>query len=388
MKKINKDVCFLILIFIASLFMSIGYAALYSSGEIDVVAEVSAPNSIYIYDASKDDSLGQSTINAYYQTMFSSTTVLSKTDSNSSVTYVITLYNNTDKDQEFVGVNYDPAFYDNENITYELSGLNIGDKVDKKSGATFTITFHYLNSVLSENNVLNSYLNFQFKERHKVEYVNVTQSAISSNKYPTFIVDGGTFDLNLNRNVQITKVTMADKTLISDVDYTFVNNVLSVPNVTGNLVITVEAISTPILNDNGQYYTGSEIPGYGGHVLEDGWVGDIYTLSFSIRRGVGIVSDYTYTVKITNNTDYVWENIQNIDEIVDPGNGIFGYNSLQGFTSESSHQYLNPGETLTISFNVRFRTSLDCTASGKTIVKFMVNGEEKQLELNINFIQR
>lgn len=291
------------------------------------------------------------------------------------------------KIKEFVGVNFDPAFYDNENIVFELSGLTPGSKVDRKSGATFTITFHYLNNTLSENNILNSYLNFQFKERHKVEYVNVTPSAISKNNYPTYIVDGGTLNVDLIRDVANVQIKMDDKTLIKDTDYTFVNNVINIPNVTGNLVITVEAIATPVVNENGQYYSGSEIPGNRGSIFEDSWVGDVYTLSFNIRPAVGLISDYTYVVKVQNNTDYVWENLQNIDEIVDPGNGIFGYNSLQGFTSETSHQNLNPGETLTITFNVRFRTSLDCTAKGKTIIKFITNGEEKQLELNIKFIQ-
>ena len=76
--------------------------------------------------------------------------------------------------------------------------------------------------------------------------------------------------------------------------------------------------------------------------------------------------------------------MQNTDIIINSGGGIFG-KALQGFSSTLSHNTLNPGETLTITFTIRYRVNLDCSAKGQTIIKLNNNGEEKQIELNINF---
>ncbi len=384
--KINYSV-YLVLLFVATLFMSVGYAAILITGEVDISAVATAPNDIYISDANIERSVGGSSINTYYQTMFSSTTVLSKTDSSSSVSYSITIYNNTPNTQVFSGITYDPDFYDNQNITYRLGGLSPGDEIKSKTSVTFTLIFRYTNNILKNNNVLNSYLNFNFKKKHLVKYVNITDSAVRYNNYPTAITDGENLNISLNNRHKI-ETTMGGKPLVMNTDYSFNNNVLNIPNVTDELVITVEAVITPVINENGHYFEGSPAPGRNGSVKSDGWIGDVYNLVFAVNKGAfGGKEDYTYTVKVTNNTEYAWNNLQNIDSIIEEGTGWWDGDPLQGFTTLLSHQNVNPGETLTITFNVKYRTSLFSSAHGQTIIKFNTNGEEKQLELNIMFEQ-
>ncbi len=389
MKKTNKInySIYLVLLFVATLFMSVGYAVINITGEVDISAVATAPNSIYISDASIERSVGESLINTYYQTMFSSTTVLSKTDAASIVSYNITIYNNTPNTQVFSGVTYDPDFYDNKNITYKLAGLAPGDELESKASVTFTLIFRYVNNTLNNNNVLNSYLNFQFKKKHFVKYVNITDSKIRYNNYPTAITDGENLNIALSNRHKI-EVTMGGKTLVMNTDYTFSNDILNIPNVTDELVITVPAISTPVINENGHYFEGSPVPGKNGSIKSDGWIGDVYDLVFAVNKGAfGGKEDYTYTVKVVNNTEYAWNNLQNIDSIIEEGTGWWDGDPLQGFTTSLSHRNVNPGETLTITFNVKYRTSLFSSAHGQTIIKLNTNGEEKQLELNIMFEQ-
>ena len=386
-KKVNYSKWYPLLILFSFLFMSIGYASInLITTEISGLADAKAQTGVFITDVSLSSSLVSDTlssVNNYYKTMLESTTTLSSIDANSTVTYTITLYNNSESSQTFNGVKYDTSFYDNENIVFELSGLNVGDQLIAKSSVTFTVTFHYLDYVLASSNSLNSYLNFEFKRSFSVQYVNVSSTDIINNQYPTTIMEGDTLNVTIVGKISNLSVTMGSNTLLVDSDYTFIDNVLNVPNVDGDIVIEVETVVSPVQGEDGHYFEGSTVPG-GGAVLEDGWTGDVYNLTFGVNGTIGSVTTYTYTVKLINDTNYAWTDLQNTDVIVNAGGGWFG-KALQGFSSSLSQNTLNPGETLVVTFTVRYRTNLDCTASGQTIIKFNVNGEEKQLELNINF---
>ncbi len=164
--KLKLNFIILGTIILTTFFLATGYAA-FESIILDVDGEVTAlPQSeIFISDITYNSNIGtnpeNSKINQYYQTLMNSTMVLGN-NNDSSITYTVTLYNNGNGPYTFKEVEYMQELYDNPNIVFELDGLKRGDVVQSKEFVTCTITFHYLNNVPVDNNILNSYLNFKF----------------------------------------------------------------------------------------------------------------------------------------------------------------------------------------------------------------------------------
>lgn len=172
----SKSWIFLLLIFIATSFMSIGYAKINPIiSEISGTVSAEPQDEIFItevsYSGNNNANIEESEIISFYETTLNSKIVLSDTDVNSSISYDITIYNSNDIDFSFIDVIYDSSFYDNENIVFELTDLKAGDKIDSKGTISFKITFKYKDGVVlsSSSNVLNSYLNFRFL--HPVNYI-------------------------------------------------------------------------------------------------------------------------------------------------------------------------------------------------------------------------
>ena len=163
-----KKFKYIILLFLVlSLALTIGYAQI-SSVELNIGGSVIAQKQTGVvimdvhYVSNNNANISSSIINSYYQTMLNSKIVLGN-DSSSSITYEITIKNLTNAPKRFDGVIYEQEFYDNTNITYELNGLSIGDVLASNQSVTFTITYKYTGTDIS-NNILNSYINFSFND--------------------------------------------------------------------------------------------------------------------------------------------------------------------------------------------------------------------------------
>lgn len=168
MKKANNNIVFLpIFLSLFILLLSIGYASINSiTSEISGKLNADKQEGIFITDikyySNYDALTNESDINNYYQTTMNSTIALSKTNPDSTITYEITVYNSTDDDYRFNQVLYAPEFYDNEDITFSLIDLKKRDRLISKGFLTFYITFSYVDGIYIENNILNSFLNFEF----------------------------------------------------------------------------------------------------------------------------------------------------------------------------------------------------------------------------------
>ena len=167
---IFQNKLFNLLIIIATVLMGIGYASV-NSVTLDISGKLTAKEQDGVYIKSvkyiKDNNadLELSKINNYYQTMLYSTIALSSTDTSSSITYYITIYNNSNKNYYFKDVLFSDEFYDNKDIIFSLEGLETGDIINSYSERSFSITFKYSSDVsVVNNNILNSYLNFKFVE--------------------------------------------------------------------------------------------------------------------------------------------------------------------------------------------------------------------------------
>lgn len=235
---VNVKKLFPMFILLATIFMGIGYASINSiilefggnanAKEIDgvYITEVN-----YVSDVNAD--VNNSRIINAYQTNLNSQIALSTTDVNSSITYSVTFYNATDKTYYFYDVDFvdDETTYSNSDITFTVVGANQGTALNSKQYITFKVVFSYKDNILSENNILNSYLNFVFKEKFSITYENINDI----NNYPSEIYEGEMLQIDFSsssiRNIKV---------YVDDVEfnnYTFVDSKLTIENVSSNLVI-------------------------------------------------------------------------------------------------------------------------------------------------------
>ena len=102
----------------------------------------------------------------------------------------------------------------------------------------------FTGSAISSTNGLSRNLTLYAKwgAIYSVTYVDIT----GSGSYPSTIVSGDTYSQTFTNPPSNVTVTMGGNTLTAGTDYTYSNGTLSIPNVTGNLVITSVASVTPI----------------------------------------------------------------------------------------------------------------------------------------------
>lgn len=162
-----------VIILIATLFMGIAYAEITGTQMIiEGTAIANIQEGVFISDAqylSSDTSTDEtkSNINYYTKTVLDSEIELG-TNSSSYITYEISVYNNTDTEQMFIGAfsdDTDLESYTNSNITYSLNINKYTTTILPKEELKFEITFEYLDSTNITDTNLKSKINFRFKEK-------------------------------------------------------------------------------------------------------------------------------------------------------------------------------------------------------------------------------
>ena len=313
MKKVNKkkktpnsySKIFPFLILIASLFMTIGYASI-NSLTADITGEVlaNAQNGIFItdvvYESNKNADIVNSKIKSFNKTILNSTVVLSEDNENSFITYKVTVYNSTDDLYAFEDVKYivDEQIYDNENISFELIGLENMTLLPSKKSITFSIKFYYKDKTNIVDNTLNSYLNFSFKQAHSVKYVDIDDSNL-----PKYVLTKNDLKIDFgNSNYRGMKVFI-DDSLVTN--YTYMNNILVVSNVTGD--VTIQPVNNTCLVTFDTNMNMSDYASITGFEVEEKTeaAGDYYRASFSKTEGTKdewyriLFPEYDYKVGAT-----------------------------------------------------------------------------------------
>ncbi len=291
MKSKNYKALFPILIVISTLFISIGYASINSVSiglEGSLLAQVQEGIFISEYQIINDefdenDDYSNATIKSCNGTVLTSTIELPNDNNNGFITYTITIYNNTDVNYMFEDVKYFSGenSYDNENIVFdELNNLAVGDKLLSHSSVTFDMTFHYKDNVISDNNVLNSILNFSFKEYYTITYENIT-----NNGYPTEVMAGS--DLNITFIDEI-----PEGVFVSGMSsYTYEDGYLTMINATDNVVIS----NAVVFRYDGEYvFDGTNYIDTGVSLFSEENFNKNFEVSFSI-----VSYDETQTDKAT-----------------------------------------------------------------------------------------
>jgi len=161
-----------IFLLIATFFMGIGYAAINSiSLNIEGTAIANYPKGLFIsevnYIESANNENDKSEIIKAYQTTLNSEIVLTEDNPSSYITYNVIIKNNTNNNYRYIETIYDKEFYNNKNITFEISNISYGDKIKSGNSLNIKITFKYIEKVdfTEENfsNILNSFVNFNFE---------------------------------------------------------------------------------------------------------------------------------------------------------------------------------------------------------------------------------
>ena len=169
----RKNLILLFLLLMTVLVMGIGYSAINSvTGEIKGTLVANSQQGVFItnvtYVSNVDAQLGNCQIGSFLGTTMKSRVELSSTNASSSVTYRVTVYNAYATEAKFTEVVYDNDFYDNQNITFEISGFKQGDIIESKATKDITVTFKYKSSTVPSNKVLNSYLNFKIEKINRL----------------------------------------------------------------------------------------------------------------------------------------------------------------------------------------------------------------------------
>ena len=148
---------------VSVLFTSVGFAQLSRSLSVHGNISATIPNDIFISNITlKSANNATEEINAYALCVMNSTVYLSS-NADSQISYTVEFYNNADKDMAYIGTVVHEDAYDNDAITFTISGVTEAQVIGWHQYMTLTITFSYKDGV-SANRVLNSLIGFQFGE--------------------------------------------------------------------------------------------------------------------------------------------------------------------------------------------------------------------------------
>lgn len=192
MKRWHKALFCIVFSFIFC-FLTVGYAAVSDTLVIEGISESKAQTGVFIKSATLANPSDNAEISRYYGTNLTSRVNLGN-DGSATVTFNLSVYNNSAYVYTFNGVKYmvGEETYDNENITFLLSGLEKGNSIGGKETIHFSVTFKYDNANNIRDTELNSILNFEFVP--EAEYI------------PEIVVSGalGKFEQILNDSADMT----------------------------------------------------------------------------------------------------------------------------------------------------------------------------------------
>lgn len=234
------------LIFIASLFMVVGYAAVNSiSVEIkgSVIADVNPGVFIasVIYGSDNNAIIENCKLNSFLQTTLSSKIELSNEDNTSYYSYDVNIYNNSDDRYIYRGTIYDNEFYVddtgkyNSNIIYEVIGIENNYILSPSEDIDLELKFKYNGSTITQN-ILNSYLYFDFRKVYDITYIN-----IDGNKYVDYAIENEDLVINMSNEAFDSFIIKINGSEINN--YTYENKILTIPNVNGDVEITGQLLN-------------------------------------------------------------------------------------------------------------------------------------------------
>lgn len=143
--------------------MTFGYAQLTSLMHVNVTSNAAPQDGVFILDVTEQEANNATgEILGYAQCALNTRISLGATAA-ASLTYTVEFYNNGTKDLAYIQALHDEIAYDNNAITYTITGAAEGDVIAKGGRLSLALTFSYRDTV-SANRILNAVLSFRFGE--------------------------------------------------------------------------------------------------------------------------------------------------------------------------------------------------------------------------------
>ena len=405
-KKVNKIVLYSSFVFACFLFSCIVYASISSVNmEVDGVAKAEVQDGIFITDVVYSSGNGvdesNSSIKSFYQTMMSSHIELG-TNTNSSITYTVSLYNNSNDLYRYNGPKYDSEFYDNSNITFKIEGLNIGDTISPKDKLSFTITFYYSDTSNISNNILNSYITYSFQKIYTITYENLTNTTL-----PTYVVSGEDYVANIGVADYKISIYMSNTLLTKD-EYTYDNGTIKITKPTGNIRIVYtedKNMNDEIIPEKKEDGTGAKLSDNftSEYVSSDTEIKDstkdrfsnisenydtstnTYTLTIKKTYDFWAIfspnnQDFDLNFKLSNSSNYIWTDVTSSESHT----SSFGNLSNVSCSVDKSSVAVGDSVNLNMKFRLKIGSGLG-TDDLKYQIKFNAGGEQQVTNVNIVF---
>lgn len=401
-KKFKLIEVYSVLILIATLFMSIGYAEITGTQMvIEGIAIAEAQDGVFITDIQSTGSdeatnITDSNIDYYKYTTLKSTVVLGNSTS-SYITYKVSLYNNSNKDYLFIKALTDkemPSQYSNINIEYELSGLNeYSTIIAKNEELEFNITFKYVNEADTTQSTLTSILNFRFLEKPTLVLSNENEKYTLENVYPDYTPKEYSFVVSNYDGEEISSVPMkyyfditVNKPLTAKI-YDEAGN-----NVTGEITIdegkkiehkyTLKIIWDNSNTEDNKVYNDSDYAGVNFSsvvklkAVPNGENKDKY-LDYTITK--------QFNVNINSSSLYFNANIQSADIYIKNNTANLSM-TINNYTSETQYSLFNINYEISIENNTKFTYTVNEEEPINNVITKTINGGSVQEEsINIQF---
>ncbi len=227
-----------LVIILGVVFLSVGFSAFQNTLAIeDIHSTVRVDKDMRVMGA-RVDSVNDATslYEDYNVSNITSKAVLSSEDA--YVIYEVDVYNlgNT-----YMGIS--SVSIDQSNLQVEVMNYNLKDKLCDDNGCSLGVKkkiklkVSYKNGQYDSNNTTWEFkIDFKFGQIFTVSYKNI----IGSDSFPKEVIEGDTLEVSFTKESgDSLRVVMNNKTLYFKKGYTYDNNILSIPNITGNISISL-----------------------------------------------------------------------------------------------------------------------------------------------------
>ncbi|MBP5204601.1 hypothetical protein J6Z48_03105, partial [bacterium] len=138
----HKKRIFLTCIALATLLLGVGYAQLTQQTLfINADADNTPLEDVVITSVTSGNNVSVPT---YTSNSVNSTVTLSNSDPTDTASMTITVYNNSNVNQYFLGASHENGMgYTNQGIVYTISGIDEEELIEPGESKTFTVTFSY-----------------------------------------------------------------------------------------------------------------------------------------------------------------------------------------------------------------------------------------------------
>ncbi len=219
------------------LFLSVGFSAFQNDLAIeDISATVRIDKDVRVMKVSVD-SVNEATSYHEDYNVSNISGSIGLTNSNSYVIYDVEVYN---LGNVIMGIS--DASIDNENLKFEFLDYNLKDKICENNQCSLgvkkalKIKVSYKENAIINNENENFVLNFKFGRIYNIDYVDIP----NGNSLPKEVIEGDTLNLNVINNIDGDLfVFMNNKRLLINSEYQYVNEILTIQNISGDIRISL-----------------------------------------------------------------------------------------------------------------------------------------------------